>query len=167
MFDQLSIEPWNVFGVELDNRIFAASTTDDIPDEGAEILVAYSGENKAVYIDGEKVLEYDDLPREYLMKQIAENTDGNLAAYGEAEAMYDRRNGERLYNKQLPEDPSDIVFSDEVETVNIQDAQDLREKLQSTTSDYVVVNIRAGIVDEEMVREYASDEFARKIIDVF
>lgn len=152
--DGLPISPTHTFGYDHNGL------------EGAEVLVAFSGEAKAMYIDGEKVYDYDDLPLSRVMRILSEKTDGNLAAFAEREAAYNKRNGERLYNEELPEDPSDIVFSEELETVNIQDAEDLREKLQPTSSRYVVVNIRAGIVDEEMVREYASDDFARKIIDV-
>lgn len=166
MFDQLSIDPDEVFGVDFDNRIFADPTTEDIPNEGVEVLVAFSEENKAVYIDGEKVHESDHLALSRMMYILSDKTDGHFAAFAEKEAVYNRTNGEGLYSMPFPEDPADIVFGEELDMVYIYDAQDLREKLQSSSSDYVIVVVRSEAIDEEMVREYASDDFARKIFEI-
>lgn len=148
--DSLSIEPTYTFG----------------EGDGSEVLVAFAGESVAVYIGGERVYESDDLPTSRLMRILSEKTDGNLAAFASREAVRDRRTGETLYNEELPADPNDIVFSDELEVITLQDAEDLREKLQHSRNKYVIVQIRAGIIDEEMVRDYASDEIGRKIIEI-
>lgn len=57
-------------------------------------------------------------------------------------------------------------LSNEVEVVTIQDAEDLRENLQHSQKNYVIVRIHAGIVDEQMVKKYASDEIEQKILRV-
>jgi len=148
MFDQLSISPYYDLG------------------DGAEVLLARAGESRAVYIDGEMVFSHDEMSTGILMDEIGEHTDGNLAGYREAEALYNRRTGQGLYNEPLPEDPTDIIFSDEVEVITVQDAEDLRESLQHSRKDYVIIRILAGIIDEQMVREYASDEIEQKIVRV-
>lgn len=147
MFDQLSISPYYDLG------------------DGAEVLLAHAGQSRAIYIDGEMVFSYDEMNTGILMDVVAEHTNGNLGGYREAKALYNG-NGTSLYNDPLPENPTDIIFSDEVEIVTLQDAEDLRENLQYSTKNHVVVRIRAGIIDEQMVQEYASDSFFRKIIEI-
>lgn len=150
MFDQLSINPTYDLG------------------EGVEILLATAGESRALYIDGEMIFSYDQMSTGILMDEIAEYTDGNIGGYREVEALYDSRFKTSLYNETLPEDPSDIIFSPEVEIITVSDAEDLREKLQlqRSSKNYVIVRIRAGIIDEQMVKDYASESILDKIIDI-
>lgn len=149
MFDQLPINPTYDLG------------------EGVEILLATAGESRALYIDGEMIFSYDQMSTGILMDEIAEYTDGNIGGYREVEALYDSRFKTSLYNETLPEDPSDIIFSPEVEIITVSDAEDLREiKLQRSSKNYVIVRIRAGIIDEQMVKDYASDEIEQKIVRI-
>lgn len=139
--------------------------TQKLSDSGSDVFVGRSGEMKAVWIDGEKVFKYDDLFRDRLMELIGECADGNVATYGEGEPVVDKRDMSYI-GSSMPDNLDHIIFSDEIEVVTIQDAEDLRENLQTSHKDYVIIQIRAGIVDEEMVRDYASDEMSRKIFDI-
>ena len=139
--------------------------TQTLSNSGSDVFITRSGDMKAVWVDGEKVFEYDDLFRDKLMELIGECADGNVATYGEGEALVDKRDMSYI-GSSMPDSLDDIIFSDDVEVITIQDAEDLRENLQTSRKDYVIIQIRAGIVDEEMVRDYASDEMGRNIFDI-
>lgn len=161
MFSDLPISPQEVFDGK--DYIFDAPGAKEIPD-GAEVLVVHAEESKALYIDGEQVYNYDDLPTSRIMAFINDHTDGNLAAFGTQEAVYDKRTGESLYNKDLPEDPSDIVFGHQISTIRIRTADDL-QKLDSDTArnaEYLQVRVTGDGISEDLIRNFVGED-----VDIF
>lgn len=125
-------------------------------DDGSDVLVVRNGEAKAIWIDGEKVYEYDDLYRGRLMRILDENTDGKISSYEEKEAVIDLTKGDggAYVNWNLPEDLDNIVFSEDVDIVYVRTSDDLEalENYESEDTDYLIVRNYADSFSEDLIR---------------
>jgi len=136
---------------------------------GIEVLHVHAEESHAIYIDGKKVASPKSAHKEAVFRAISESSDGNLSAYGSSAAVFHRETEESLYNEELPDDPSDIIYSEEIGLVSIRNSDDLKNRLQTTSShhNYVMVEVWNDSFDEDFVRDFMSEKFEQFVIDVY
>ena len=127
-------------------------------DDGADVLVVTSGEAEAVWIDGEKVYDHDDLRRTRLMDLLAQHTDGRIASYDEKEAVINKSTEEWL-DHSVPDSLDDIVFSEDITTIRIYDTDDLY-KIQNFNQDdgeYLIVKNLTQDITDDFIRDYTPE----------
>ena len=126
-------------------------------DDGADVLVVMNEESNAVWIDGEKVYEYDDLYRSSLMSVLADETGGKIASYEEKEAVIalTKGDGGAYINWELPQSLDDIVFADQVTIISISSSADLPdlENFDQGENEYLIIQNRTDALEDDFLRK--------------
>lgn len=121
---------------------------------GSSVVVVKNGEADGVWIDGEKVYEYDSLHKSRLMRLLNLHTNGMISTYEEEEAVIDLTK-EDYVGRDLPESLDDIVFANQVDIDCVSSFGDI-EKLEKSNEYLIVKNF--SDFEEKVVHQESSPE---------